>query len=152
MNIKKDLKNGKTLKKLMQKGERFAPIYGYPDYYVSNMGRVFSDKGHGKILQVDVRGAYRYVTLSVKGEDEDFKISRLVALAWCKGYAPKKVVHHCNCDSMDDRAINLMWLTEEEHIAVHKAINRFILLSVAEVSVIQTVDTDFLIESEVSAA
>ena len=146
------LKNSKKFKKLRQKGERFAPIYGYPDYYVSNFGRVFSDKKQGKILQVDVRGGYRYVTLSVKGEDEDYKISRLVALAWCKGYAPKKEVHHCNCNSMDDRAINLMWVTEEQHDAIHKAINRFVLLSVAEVSVIQTVDTDLLIESEVSAA
>ena len=49
-------------------------------------------------------------------------IHRLVAEAFC--YNPdiihKTQVHHKNCDSLDNRADNLEWLTPEEHHEKHR--------------------------------
>lgn len=51
-------------------------------------------------------------------------VHRLVAEVFCDNPEPelKTVVHHINCNSLDNRAENLIWLTPQEHTQIHNQI------------------------------
>jgi NUMOD4 motif. len=56
------------------------------------------------------------ITLYKDGKPKDFKVSRLVAMAWCDGYAPNLTVNHKDCDPTNNRADNLEWRTNLENV------------------------------------
>jgi hypothetical protein len=47
----------------------------------------------------------------------------LVALYWCANKLFKQLVHHINNNPVDNRASNLLWVTYEQHEALHKLLD-----------------------------
>ena len=98
--------------------EKWRDIKDYPDYQVSNMGRVKSLKfGKEKILK-NIKNNYGYliVNLSKEGEIKVFKVHRLVASAFIDNPNNLPEVNHINEDKTDNRVNNLEWCSSEYNI------------------------------------
>ena len=94
--------------------EIWASIHGYEGLYeVSNRGRVRSLKfGKKKILKpTPNKQGYYHVKLSKDSKTKDFRVSRLVAMAFVPNPNPNqwKQVNHKNEVKTDNRASNLEW-------------------------------------------
>lgn len=110
--------NIEKLTSLTLDGEKWAQIKGYP-YLISNLGRVYGiEKGHIEKGYI-IKTGYHYAELYLNGKRKRFKVSHLVAQAFCKGYEEGKHVHHINRKCSDDRALNLLPCTPAEHKAIH---------------------------------
>jgi hypothetical protein len=124
--MKKPIDDIQRMKELSLKKELWKPIPFAPEYYVSNMGRIYTTLQH-KIKGYELIGKkgkqYRRTNIKVNGKFKHFKIARIVAMVWVNGYDSKLVVHHKNLNSLDDRAVNLVWLTEREHRLLHQMFN-----------------------------
>lgn len=96
--------------------ETFKPIPNYPDYQVSNIGRVKSlKKGKEKILKAgtDSHG-YLIVTLCSEGKRKTKNIHQLVAVAFL-GHNPNShalVVNHVDFDKLNNHLSNLEIVTQ----------------------------------------
>ena len=102
-------------------GEKWAVAVGYQYYLVSNYGRVYSLK-HKKILKYNVV-TRNYLEVKLKrndGEFEHVKIHRLVAKMFVDNPQGKMIVHHIDCNNQNNKADNLLWVTAEEHIQIHR--------------------------------
>lgn len=108
-------------------GEEWKQIPDFPNYLISNTGRLYSGRFnrviHGELTPKGYRLFELYSDKYPKGKK--FRACRLVARAFCKGYAPNMEVHHCNFNRLDDNAYNLMWVTHEQHVAIHDALKRY---------------------------
>lgn len=115
--------------------ELWLDIPGYENLYqASNLGnvrtcegkttsnarysrRVWKQRTLKKKLQTNRYGRTdARVSLWKDGKCKDYLISRLVALAWCDGYAPKMTVNHIDGNSMNNAAINLEWIPLGDNI------------------------------------
>jgi hypothetical protein len=96
----------------MSAQEEWRTVEGFPDYRVSDLGRVMSLKGkQPKILQpyLNGRGDYPYpsVTLRQDGRKQIRTVHSLVAEAFIGPRPDGLEVRHLNGDPMDSRASNL---------------------------------------------
>lgn len=110
-----------NLRAVTQEGEQWIQIPDFPNYLVSNAGRVYSGNDNTILKGEWSEKGYHYVRLySDKCRNgKKIKVSHLVAMVFCKGYATNKHIHHINRNRGDDRAVNLIPLTPEEHRAIH---------------------------------
>lgn len=108
-------------------GEVWKQIPDFPNYMISNMGRLYSGRlnriNKGEINQSGYKIYELYSDAYPHGKR--MRACRLVAEAFCKGYAPNMEVHHCNFNKLDDNAHNLMWVTHDQHAAIHDALKRY---------------------------
>ena len=98
-------------------GEEWKEIKGYPDYFVSNHGRV---KHYLKKYK-----CYRLLTLSenqlskryyVGIGSKNLQVARLVAHAFVNGYSEtNNTVDHINNNFQDNKACNLQWVSQSEN-------------------------------------
>lgn len=110
--------------------EEWRPIEGAPGYEVSNQGRV-RNLG-GARVRCGKPGGYRTVPARILKpfvvpstgylqvllpDRKKHSVHRLVAKAFCDGYADGLVVDHINCIRDDNRAANLRWVTHAENIS-----------------------------------
>ena len=114
----------------MKKVEEWREIKDYPNYEVSNLGRVRSKDrlvgqfGHkknytrimkGKVLQPRKQNAgYLVVWLSVEGKKKAITVHRLVATAFINGFGSD--VNHIDGNKTNNRADNLEWVTRSNNI------------------------------------
>ena len=93
-------------------------IKDYPDYQVSNMGRVKSLKfGKEKILKNNkVSSGYLQVNLSKDGKQKTYYIHRLVATAFITNPNNLSEVNHKNEDKTDNRVENLEWCNSKYNL------------------------------------
>lgn len=95
--------------------EQWKPISEFPNYKVSNMGRIMDAKG--LIHKVfDNGNGYFIVGLSKNNHHYNRRISRLVALAFVPNPNNYGEVNHINEDKHDNRAQNLEWCTREYNV------------------------------------
>lgn len=94
--------------------EIWKTIEGYNErYQVSNLGGVKSVKGQRpqKLRQTIGKDGYLVVHLNHKR----VKVHRLVALAFCDGYADNLVVGHKDENRLNNRADNLEWISQKKN-------------------------------------
>lgn len=99
-------------------GEVWAPVSGYPDYFVSNQGRVAKHTPHYKILLKPwTAGQYLTVNLSCDKLAQSYPIHRLVATAFVANPDPilKIQVNHIDGNKLNNCASNLEWVTQSEN-------------------------------------
>lgn len=90
----------------------FKVIDDHPDYCVSRDGNVyrFTKDGLRLIVQDQSTGACR-----VKLNHKNYRVSRLVAEAFCRRYRPEQnLVFHIDGDYQNNCAENLCWMTASE--------------------------------------
>ena len=108
----------------MQK-EIWKDIPGFPEYQISNLGRVMSFKnqyGHGPriIYGETTRSGYIQVSMNKKRR----KIHRLVALAFIPNPQGLPQINHKNEIKTDNRVENLEWCTGKYNINYGSCIKR----------------------------
>lgn len=101
--------------------EQWKPVVDYEGLYeVSNLGRVKNCR-NDKIRKLQVYNTgYVYVHLRNKKISETPMVHILVAQAFIPNPENKSEVHHIDRDRTNNCVENLMWVTKEEHAALHK--------------------------------
>jgi len=100
--------------------EQWRPIDGYPNYEVSNQGRVQILSVKGKPCKRIVNSQANnvgYLSVVLKAGTNDWKrvyIHRLVALAFIPNPDNKPTIDHINRIRTDNKASNLRWFSYEE--------------------------------------
>lgn len=94
--------------------EIWKDIEGYPNYQVSNMGRVkslnYNRTGKEKILKPS-KCRYVMVGLNKDGKSKHFSVHRLVASAFIPNPNNLPYINHINEIKTDNRVENLEWCT-----------------------------------------
>lgn len=110
-------------------GEAWKVCRDFTNYIISSYGRVFS-LYQKRLLKPYLcpykdRMDYLYVKLTkCKGQKESIRLHKLVAETFIDNPKHKKIVHHIDCNALNNRADNLMWVTFAEHMELHKKRNR----------------------------
>lgn len=133
--------NGKEEKEI------FREIDGFPDYEVSNLGRVCSFKGkYPKILKPGKnRYGYLYVILYNGGKMIGKTIHRLVAEAFVPNPENKSEVNHIDEDKLNNVAENLEWVTRKENCN-HGTRNSRLAKSLSRTVIQYTIEGIFMAE------
>lgn len=104
-------------------GEYFKQVTFAPNYYVSNMGRVYGVY-QNKVLSPEFN---RYEIVFIKDSSGCFKhyrVHRLVAELFCSKNDEQDIVHHIDRDTKNNSAVNLLWCTYAEHIEIHNKLRK----------------------------
>ena len=94
-------------------------IPGYPGYFASDDGRVWSERqgARRELATFVVRlGNYQRRTTNLEGR-KGAKVATLVCETFHGPRPPGHEVAHVNGDSLDNRAVNLAWKTKAENDA-----------------------------------
>lgn len=94
--------------------ENWRGIAGYPNYSVSDHGRVMNSVT-GKILKANVSGP-GYLAVALCPGPRTSAVHRLVAAAFVSRPDDATCVNHINHDRQDNRAVNLEWVTQRGNI------------------------------------
>ena len=98
--------------------ERWRTIDNYPDYMISDLGRVLSSsKGRVRSLKPLPRREYNGVCLynGIRRKGRRINIHSLVMCAFCGPYQYGYEVNHKNGNKTDNRLSNLEWVTPSEN-------------------------------------
>lgn len=95
--------------------EIFRLIPNYPDYMVSSYGRVFSFNRLIIMNPANDKDGYSVLDLYKDAVAKQYKVHRLVALAFIPNPYNKPKVDHINTKPSDNRLINLRWVTNSEN-------------------------------------
>ena len=108
-------------------GEIWKVIPGYSQYLVSNYGRMFGFSFKA-VKNVNENKGKKYLATRFYDNNgvlsNSIYIHRIVAEVFCLNPDPehKTEVHHKDCNSLNNIADNLEWLTPREHREKHKQI------------------------------
>jgi hypothetical protein len=98
--------------------ETFKLIKKYPNYYISNFGRIKSiNYNEEKILNINIdsRG-YKYIDLLHLGKPKKkFRIHRLIAKYFIPNPEKKKLIDHIDRNRLNNNIDNLRWVTHAEN-------------------------------------
>lgn len=98
--------------------EGWRPVVGFPDYEVSNYGRVKSLKrGGSRILKLAVhRQGYLYVYLWRDNQEHYRYVHRLVGMSFLDNPYNYPIVRHLNDVPSDNFMTNLEWGTQHDNM------------------------------------
>ncbi len=96
-------------------------IKDFPDYYITDEGKVFSYRWENKPREIKGglmgKGGYKSVTLMINNiKRKHFRTHRLVAEYFVDGYFEGAVVNHKDGNKLNNHYNNLEWVTQQENI------------------------------------
>ena len=95
---------------------RLKRIEDFPNYFVSEFGKVFTNKRNFlEEIEPYIYAGYRYVILHNNGIDKHYKISKLVALYFVENSMNKPIPNHIDGNKSNDVYTNLEWSTYSEN-------------------------------------
>jgi hypothetical protein len=92
------------------------PITNYPGYFITESGRVWSDKTKKFLSPWLDRKGYPAVTLCVDGKSSNKSIHRLVAIEFIPNPNNKPSVNHIDNNPKNTHVTNLEWCTQSENM------------------------------------
>jgi len=95
--------------------EIWKDIAGFPNYQVSNLGRIYSSKSNIFLRQSPTNGGYLKVCIYNEDKVKDSYVHRLVCLAFLINPKNKPTVNHINSIRDDNRLTNLEWNSYSEN-------------------------------------
>ena len=102
--------------------ETWKPIKGFPAYFVSSLGRIYSEKQRNVFLKTfPDKCGYYHVKLRKDGKPHSKLVHRLVAEAFVENPSDYKEINHKDEDKSNNRADNLEWCTRKYNILYGKA-------------------------------
>lgn len=112
---------------LLKDDEEIKQIKEFPDYWISNYGRVFSYKNGYKTRKgwkelkpyKDKKHNYLDCRISINGKYDHLPIHRYVCKYFCPGYKEGFVVNHIDGNTSNNYYKNLEWVSQKEN--VHKS-------------------------------
>lgn len=100
----------------MKISDNWKPIEGFEgSYSVNDTGQVYSHKRHKVMRTYYNNNGYEMIKFA-GGDRKHFLIHRLVAKAFCDGYADGLVVNHIDGNRHNNVANNLEWCTTIENV------------------------------------
>lgn len=104
--------------------EVWKDIKGYPNYQISNYGRVWHKKKQRYVAQSHNNKGYCQVWMyAINGKRKHELVHRLVALAFITNSEGKPEVNHINHIRDDNRVENLEWVTHGENNTIGRKQN-----------------------------
>ena len=108
---------------LLREDEEIKQIIEFPDYWISNYGRVFSHKANRKnnngwhiMKNRNKHNRYEYIFLSKDNIQYEFSIHYLVAIYFCENYRNGLVVDHKDANGFNNYFKNLQWITQKDNV------------------------------------
>jgi hypothetical protein len=99
--------------------EKLKTIEVYPNYSVSNIGRIWSKKRHMWLKPRHAwRSGYKGVVIYNDDGPKSFMIHRLVAAEFCDNPENKPHINHKDMNKKNNIHTNLEWVTPKEN-AIH---------------------------------
>lgn len=118
---------------LISPQEKFLQVEGFPDYYISDMGRLVSKRRKtAKIIKprVDKAGYSHYTLIDKYGQMCQLLAHRLVAMSFIKNRNPNKKneVHHIKKGDFpkDNSYKNLIWTSKEDHVSLELPVELYL--------------------------
>lgn len=90
-------------------------IPGYPNYYATEDGQIWSEKTH-KFLSQSLRGEYLRVSLFQNGKRISENVHRLVALTFIPNPNNLPQVNHIDENKINNNVKNLEWVTVKQNM------------------------------------
>ena len=97
--------------------EMLLPIEGYDNYFISNFGNVKNNKTNRIMKQCNHRKGYKVINFSKNGIIKQFRVHRLVALAFLENLDNKPNVDHIDNNTSNNNVKNLRWATDKKKLA-----------------------------------
>ena len=94
--------------------EEWRPIQDFPNYNVSNLGNI-KNITNDKMLNPCVKGGYYHISLVNDTNKQNFKVHRLIALAFIENPENKSDVNHKDKNKLNNHLSNLEWMTRREN-------------------------------------
>jgi hypothetical protein len=91
-------------------------IEGYPNYFVTSCGEIFSKATNRKLVKSVGSNGYETVTLCRDNTRKTHSVHKLVALAWIPKVSGKEYINHKNGIKTDNSLENLEWCTQSDNI------------------------------------
>lgn len=93
------------------------PIKGFPNYLISNLGKIYTKEGIEKRFMTQKRGDHSSIRVKLweGGESKNFTLSNLVAEYFIGPIPVGYVVDHINCNPIDNYVTNLQIITFKEN-------------------------------------
>jgi NUMOD4 motif len=96
--------------------EQWSDIPGYPNYEISNCGRVWNIRHDRQLKPFNDKDGYQIVSLFYYNKRTDFKVHRLVADVFLSHNSESIEVNHDDGDKSYNYVENLEWTTHEENM------------------------------------
>jgi len=100
--------------------EEWREIRDFPNYSVSNLGNVMNNKTN-KLMRLNLKAGYYQICLTAEKIRKQFKVHRLVALAFIPNPENKPEVNHKDKNKVNNNVKNLEWNTRLENCH-HKSV------------------------------
>lgn len=99
-------------------------IEEFPEYYVSDNGKIFSDKTNKyksrhkwqELKGFVNRSGYKYVDLVDGKRHKRYGVHQLVAKYFCKGYFIGAVVDHIDANKLNNDYKNLQYISQRDNV------------------------------------